>query len=101
MNRLTIDHLNINSLGNRFNTLKHLVKISLGSFMILEIKVNEIFPRAQIFMDGFTPPYRMDRNTNGGCIALYVTKDIPSRQILFKSDDKDVEHSEAAVQRCS
>ena len=43
-------------------------------------------------MDGFTPPYRMDRNTNGGIIALYVRKDMPSRQISFKSDDVDIEH---------
>ena len=43
-------------------------------------------------MDGFTPPYRMYRNTNGGGIALYVREDIPSRQISFKSDDKDIEH---------
>ena len=44
-------------------------------------------------MDGFTPPYWMDRNTNGGGIelSLYVREDTPSRQISFKSDDKDIE----------
>ena len=43
-------------------------------------------------MDGFTLTNRMDRNTNGGGIALYVREDIPSRQISFKNDDKDIEH---------
>ena len=43
-------------------------------------------------MDGCTLPYRMDRNTNGSGIALYVIEDIPSRQISFKNDDKDIEH---------
>ena len=43
-------------------------------------------------MDGFTPPYRMDRNTNGGGIVVYVREDILSRQISFKDDDKDIEH---------
>ena len=43
-------------------------------------------------MDGFTPPYRMDRNTNGRGIALYVRENIPSRQISFKNDDKNIEH---------
>ena len=43
-------------------------------------------------MDGFTPPYRMDRNTVGGGIALYVKEDIPSRQISPKNGDKDIEH---------
>ena len=43
-------------------------------------------------MDGFTPPYRMDENKIGGSIALYVREYIPSRQILFKNDDKDIEY---------
>ena len=43
-------------------------------------------------MDGFTASYRMDRNTNRGGVVLYDREDIPSRQISFKNDDKDVEH---------
>ena len=38
-------------------------------------------------MDGFTPPYRMDRNTVGGGIALYLREDIPSRQISLKNGE--------------
>ena len=37
-------------------------------------------------------PNRKDRNTNGGGIAPCVREDISSRQILFKNDDKDIEH---------
>ena len=37
------------------------------------------------------PSYRMDKNTNGGGIALYVREDIRSRQISFKNDDRDIE----------
>ena len=58
MIRLVIGHLNINSLHNKAESLKLIVKNSA--------------------------PYRMDRNTNGGGIALYVRVDIPSRQILLK-----------------
>ena len=43
-------------------------------------------------MNAFTPPYRMDRNANGGSIALYLREDIPSRQISFKKDDKHIKH---------
>ena len=68
------------------------MKNSLDVFMISETKLDETFPEGQFLMDGFTPPYRMDRNTNGGGIALYIREDIPSRQILFKTDDKDIEH---------
>ena len=98
--QLVISHLNINSLRNKFDSLKRLVKNSLDVFMISETKLDETFPEGQFLMDGFTPPYRMDRNTNGGGIALYIREDIPfyiredipSRQILFKTDDKDIEH---------
>ena len=92
MNRLVIGHLDINSLHNKFDSLKLLVKNKLDVFMISETMLKETFPESQFFMDKFTPPYRMDRNTNGGGIALYVREDIPSRPISFKNDDKDIEH---------
>ena len=60
--------------------------------MISEAKLDETFPESQFLMDGFTPPYRMDRKPNGGGTALYVREDIPSRQISFKKDDKDIKH---------
>ena len=69
-----------------------MVKNSLDVFMISETKLDETFPENQFLMDGFTPPFGIDRNLNGGGIALYVREDIPSRQISFKNDDKDIEH---------
>ena len=92
LNRLAIGHLNINSYRKKFDSLKPLVKNSLNFFMKYKTKLDETFPESQFLMDGFTPPYRMYRNTNGGGIVLYVREDIPSRQISFKSDDKDIEH---------
>ena len=92
MNRLTIGHLNINSLRNKFDNLKLLVKNSLDVFMISKTKLDETFPEGQFLRDGFTPPYMMDKNSNGGGIALYIKEDILSRQILFKNDDKGIEN---------
>ena len=37
--------------------------------MIFEAKLDETFPERQFFMDGFAPPYRMDRNVDGGGIG--------------------------------
>ena len=45
MNRLVIGHLNINSLHNKFDSLKLLVKNSFDVFMISGTKLDEIFPR--------------------------------------------------------
>ena len=60
--------------------------------MISETKLYETFSEGQFLVDGFNSPYRMDRNTNGGGIAFYIREDMPSRQISFKNDDKDIEH---------
>ena len=92
MNWLAIGHLNLNSLRNKFDNLELLVKNSLDTFMISEIKLDETFPEGQFLMEGFTPPYWMDENANGGGKALCVREDISSRQISFKNDDKDIEH---------
>ena len=92
VNRLVMGHFNINSLLNKFDSLKLLVKNSLNVFMISGTKLDKTFPEGQRLIDGFTPPYRMVRNTNGGGIALYVREYIPSRQISFKNYDKDIEH---------
>ena len=59
--------------------------------MISERKLDETFEEGQFLIDEFTPPYRMDRNANGGSIALYVREGIPSKQISFKNDDKDID----------
>ena len=37
--------------------------------MIFEAKLDETFLERQFFMDGFAPPYRMDRNVDGGGIG--------------------------------
>ena len=76
------------------------MKNSLDVFIISETKLDETFPEGQFLMDGFTPPYRMDRNTNGGSIVLYVREDIPSRQISFKTDDKVIEHFFVEITLC-
>ena len=47
--------------------------------MISETKLNRTFPEVSFLMNGFTPPYRMDRNANEVGIALFVGEDIPSR----------------------
>ena len=52
--------------------------------MISETKLDETFPAAQFFLQGFCDPYRFDRNRNSGGIMLYIREDIPSRLIEKK-----------------
>ena len=36
---------------------------------------------AQFLVNGFSEPYRVDRNRNGGWVMIYIREDIPSKQI--------------------
>ena len=57
--------------------------------MISETKLDESFPKGNFLIDGFCKPYRLDRDSNGGGIMLYVREDIPSNDISY--EDKPIE----------
>ena len=43
---------------------------------VSETKLDDSFPTAQILLDGFSKPYRLERCSNGGGILLYVKDDM-------------------------
>ena len=49
--------------------------------MISETKFDESFPVGRFLMDGYSVPYRFDRDGNGGGILLYIREDIPSKRL--------------------
>ena len=49
--------------------------------VITETKLDDSFPTGQFFIDGFSTPFRLDRNSRGGGILIYVREDIPSKQL--------------------
>ena len=46
--------------------------------MIVETKTGETFPSRQFDIEGFTPPYRLDRKCHWCGIRVYVREDILS-----------------------
>ena len=75
--KLIISQLNINSLRNKFDSLVQILHNNLDILLISETKIDSSFPTAQFQIEGYTT-YRLDRNTNGGGILLYIREDIPS-----------------------
>ena len=86
LNKLTIGHLNINSLRNKFELLTHQTKDNIDILMISETKLDESFPKSQFFMKGFSSTHRLNRNCNGGGILLYIREDIPSKLLSIERD---------------
>ena len=78
-NRIIIGHLNINSIRNKFEELKLLVKDSLDLIIITETKIDNSFIISQFLIDGFSMPFRADRDKHGGGILVYIRESINAR----------------------
>ena len=78
--------LNINSLRNKFEALQFIINRNLDIILLSETKLDDSFPSAQFMLKNFGIPYRLDRNSNGGGLLLYVREDIPSKFLKVKSD---------------
>ena len=85
--KLVFTHVNINSIKNKFEFLSTHVKSNIDVLMVSETKINNGFPVDNFVIDGFSTPYRLDRDSNGGGIVLYVREDIPSN--LLATDEKN------------
>ena len=81
VNNVVMGHLNINSLANKFDTLTLIIKDRLDILVLVETKLDDSFTDKQFIIEGYTKPYRLDRNCNGDGILIYVRKDIPSKEL--------------------
>ena len=81
VNRLIIGQLNINSIRNKFEAIKGIIKGNLDILVITESKLDDTFPISQFIIEGYWPPFRADRDRNGGGIIIYIRDDIPSREL--------------------
>ena len=86
MNKIIVGQLNINSIRNKFDFLAQQVKGNIDILMISETKLDESFPVGQFLIDGYSVPFRFDRNKNGGGILLYIRQDIPSKLLSTYQD---------------
>ena len=78
--------LNINSLRNKFEALQFIINRNLDIILLAETKLDDSFPYAQFMLKNFGIPYRLDRNSNGAALLLYVREDIPCKFLKVKSD---------------
>ena len=81
IHRVIISHLNINSIRNKFEALSDIIKNKIDIVLISETKLDSSFPNSLFYIDGFSPPYRKNRNKRGGGLILYVRNDIPSKEL--------------------
>ena len=66
VNRVIVATLNINSIRNKFDQLKLSIMGNVDILVITETKLDGTFPTAMFMIDGYSKPYRRDRNAYGG-----------------------------------
>ena len=88
---VTMGHLNINSIPNKFEGIIDAVAKDLDIFLISETKIDISFPEAQFFYSGYSKPHRKDRNLGGGGLLMYVNENIPSRILVEHTIPGDIE----------
>ena len=77
LKNVIIGQLNINSLRNKFDELAELMRGKLDILVLTETKLDHTFPEKQFLVPGYKKPFRLDRNTHGGGVMIYVREDIP------------------------
>ena len=86
LNKLVFGHLNINSIGNKYEFLVEQVKGNIDAIMIAETKIDDNFPVDNFVIDGYSTLYRLDRNSNDGGILLYIKEVIPSYLVATEKE---------------
>ena len=69
--------------------------------MVSETKLDESFPQGQFKISGFSRPFRLDRNSNGGGIMLFVREDIPAKLIFTEVSPIEGFHVEIYLRKKS
>ena len=64
-----------------FEALIALVKDKVDIIMISEAKIDDTFPQNQFLMEGYSTPFTLDRNAQGGGIIIYIRDGIPSKEL--------------------
>ena len=65
------------------------IKGNIDVLLVSETKIDDSFPNGNFLIEGFSTPYRLNQNSNGGGLMLFVREDIPSN--LVEAEAKPIE----------
>ena len=89
VDRIIVAQINVNSIRNKFDASIAGIQNKVDILLISKTKLDETFPSRQFSIDGFTSPYRLDRNGFGGGLLAYVREDIPSKFIKTEFSNRE------------
>ena len=83
--------LNINSIRNKFDSVRTAIVNYVDIFIAAETKINESFLTAYFSIDGFHKPLRVDATDKRGCLLVYVRSYLPLRQLTKHEISSDIQ----------
>ena len=88
---ITFSYLNINSIRNKFDSIRTALVDHVDIFIAAETKINESFPTAQFVIDGFHKPLRLDVTDKSGDLLVYVRSYLPLCQLTKHEISSDMQ----------
>ena len=71
--------------------MKPILMDNIDIFMVTETKLDDSLPASQFNIKGFSTPFRLDWNTNGGGIILYIRSYIIASKLTSFTFPNDIE----------
>ena len=87
---ITIGHLNVNLLRNKYISIEELIKSKLDISLVSETKIDHSLLNQQFSIDGYKT-HRRDRNNFGGGLLFYMNKNISCRELTTEPTDTNFE----------
>ena len=81
--------------------LEELIKDKIDIFLISKTKLDSSFPSGQFVIKGYSTPFRLDRNQNGGGLLLYVREGTPYKILKEYIPKKPMEIFFVEINSCS
>ena len=91
LDKLIFGNFNINSISSKFDQMKVLLQGNIDILVLTETKLDSSFSSNQFILEGYSKPFRLDRNRNGGGLLVYVREDIPCKELKLHSFNEDIE----------
>ena len=71
--------------------LKCIIAENIDILILTETKIDATYPISQFMIEGYSKPYRLDRNKHGGGVIIYVREDIPSKLLNKHNFPNEIE----------
>ena len=84
-----LSYLNVNSIRNKFENLREIIKQNVDVLAVAETKIEASFPSAQYFFEEYHSPYRLDISRKSGGLLVHVKATIPSRPLSLPSPNSE------------